>query len=93
MEIFESLGVDKPSDILFITDVHQEATAAKGAGNRWLQLLDCSNPLVASTTQDGYLILLVVVVIGLEAVISVRPGNAPLPENHSFKTITSFSEI
>ncbi|KAK4795192.1 hypothetical protein SAY86_013186 [Trapa natans] len=61
VEIFESLGVDKPSDVLFITDVHQEAVAAKGAG--------------------------------LEAVISVRPGNGLLPENHSFKTIASFSEI
>ena len=32
VEISESLGVDKPSDILFVTDVYQEATAAKGAG-------------------------------------------------------------
>ncbi|RYR43885.1 hypothetical protein Ahy_A08g040279 isoform C [Arachis hypogaea] len=61
VEISESLGVDKPSDILFVTDVYQEATAAKGAG--------------------------------LEAVISIRPGNGPLPENHGFKTIKSFSEI
>ncbi|KAK4779220.1 hypothetical protein SAY86_006748 [Trapa natans] len=60
-EIFESLGVDKPSDVLFITDVHQEATAAKDAG--------------------------------LEVVVSVRPGNAPLPQNHGFKTITSFLEV
>ncbi|XP_044464870.1 probable bifunctional methylthioribulose-1-phosphate dehydratase/enolase-phosphatase E1 isoform X2 [Mangifera indica] len=61
IEISDSLGVDKPSEILFITDVYQEATAAKAAG--------------------------------LEVVISVRPGNAPLPENHGFKTITSFAEI
>nr|KJB81962.1 hypothetical protein B456_013G169100 [Gossypium raimondii] len=32
VEITESLGVDKPSDILFVTDVYQEATAAKAAG-------------------------------------------------------------
>lgn len=32
VEISESLGVDKPSDILFVTDVYQEATAAKAAG-------------------------------------------------------------
>lgn len=32
VEISQSLGVDKPSDILFVTDVYQEATAAKGAG-------------------------------------------------------------
>ncbi|KAL6975412.1 hypothetical protein U1Q18_024208 [Sarracenia purpurea var. burkii] len=61
IEISESVGVDKPSDILFVTDVYQEAVAAKAAG--------------------------------LEVVISVRPGNAPLPENHGFKTINSFSEI
>ncbi|KAE8733618.1 putative bifunctional methylthioribulose-1-phosphate dehydratase/enolase-phosphatase E1 [Hibiscus syriacus] len=28
----QSLGVDKPSDVLFLTDVYQEATAAKAAG-------------------------------------------------------------
>ena len=36
IEISESLGVDKPSDILFVTDVFQEAFAAKGAGNKLL---------------------------------------------------------
>ncbi|KAI4322955.1 hypothetical protein L6164_022600 [Bauhinia variegata] len=61
VEISESLGVDKPSDILFVTDVVQEATAAKAAG--------------------------------LEVLISIRPGNGPLPENHGFKTINSFAEI
>ncbi|KAG5254972.1 bifunctional methylthioribulose-1-phosphate dehydratase/enolase-phosphatase [Salix suchowensis] len=61
IEISESLGVDKPSDILFVTDVSQEALAAKGAG--------------------------------LDVMISIRPGNAPLPENHGFKTVTSFAEI
>ncbi|KAI7732985.1 hypothetical protein M8C21_024976, partial [Ambrosia artemisiifolia] len=55
IEISESLGVDKPSDILFVTDVIQEAVAAKAAG--------------------------------LEVIISVRPGNGPLPENHGFNTI------
>ncbi|ONK77248.1 uncharacterized protein A4U43_C02F4600 [Asparagus officinalis] len=60
-EISQSVGVDKPSQILFVTDVYQEAVAAKAAG--------------------------------LEVMISVRPGNAPLPENHGFKTIKSFAEI
>ncbi|XP_048607686.1 probable bifunctional methylthioribulose-1-phosphate dehydratase/enolase-phosphatase E1 [Brassica napus] len=60
-EITETLGVDDPSEILFVTDVYQEATAAKAAG--------------------------------LEAIISIRPGNASLPENHGFKTVTSFSQI
>ncbi|XP_072981568.1 probable bifunctional methylthioribulose-1-phosphate dehydratase/enolase-phosphatase E1 1 [Typha angustifolia] len=60
-EISQSVGVDKPSQILFVTDVFQEAVAAKAAG--------------------------------LEVLISVRPGNAPLPENHGFKTVSSFTEI
>ncbi|XP_042521046.1 probable bifunctional methylthioribulose-1-phosphate dehydratase/enolase-phosphatase E1 1 isoform X2 [Macadamia integrifolia] len=60
-EISQSLGVDEPSDILFVTDVVQEAVAANAAG--------------------------------LEVIISVRPGNAPIPENHGFKTVRSFVEI
>ncbi|XP_074575025.1 putative bifunctional methylthioribulose-1-phosphate dehydratase/enolase-phosphatase E1 [Curcuma longa] len=60
-EISLSVGVDKPSQILFVTDVYQEAVAAKAAG--------------------------------LDVLISVRPGNAVLPENHGFKTIRSFAEI
>ncbi|CAN1845504.1 Probable bifunctional methylthioribulose-1-phosphate dehydratase/enolase-phosphatase E1 [Linum perenne] len=61
IQISESLGVDNPSEILFLTDVVQEAVAAKAAG--------------------------------LKALISVRPGNAPLPENHGFETINSFLEV
>ncbi|KAG0464191.1 hypothetical protein HPP92_020260 [Vanilla planifolia] len=60
-EIYQYVGVDKPSQILFVTDVYQEAVAAKAAG--------------------------------LEVIISVRTGNAALPEDHGFKTITSFAEI
>ncbi|XP_058095426.1 probable bifunctional methylthioribulose-1-phosphate dehydratase/enolase-phosphatase E1 1 isoform X2 [Magnolia sinica] len=61
LEISQSVGVDKPSQILFVTDVFQEAVAAKAAG--------------------------------LEVIISIRPGNGTLPENHGFKTIKTFSEI
>ncbi|KAK9268618.1 hypothetical protein L1049_000375 [Liquidambar formosana] len=61
VEISESVGVDRPSEILFVTDVYQEAVAAKAAG--------------------------------LEVIISIRPGNGPLPENHGFRTINSFLEI
>ncbi|XP_071730131.1 probable bifunctional methylthioribulose-1-phosphate dehydratase/enolase-phosphatase E1 1 [Rutidosis leptorrhynchoides] len=61
IEISESLGVDKPSEILFLTDVFQEALAAKAAG--------------------------------LEVIISVRPENGPLPDDHGFDTIESFTEI
>ncbi|XP_010060590.2 probable bifunctional methylthioribulose-1-phosphate dehydratase/enolase-phosphatase E1 isoform X4 [Eucalyptus grandis] len=61
IEISESLGVDKPSDVLFLTDVYQEAVAAKDAG--------------------------------LKVLILIRPGNGPLPENHGFKTVSSFLEI
>ncbi|KAG2587586.1 hypothetical protein PVAP13_5NG159300 [Panicum virgatum] len=32
-EIWQSVGVDRPSQILFLTDVYQEATAAKAAGD------------------------------------------------------------
>uniref|UniRef100_A0A8R7PNX9 Enolase-phosphatase E1 n=1 Tax=Triticum urartu TaxID=4572 RepID=A0A8R7PNX9_TRIUA len=60
-EIWQTLGVDSPSQILFLTDVYQEATAARDAG--------------------------------LEVLISIRPGNAPLPEDHGFQTITSFAQI
>jgi len=60
-EIWQAIGVDRPSQILFLTDVYQEATAAKAAG--------------------------------LEVLISIRPGNTPLPENHGFQTITTFAEI
>ncbi|OAY64042.1 probable bifunctional methylthioribulose-1-phosphate dehydratase/enolase-phosphatase E1 [Ananas comosus] len=60
-EISQSLGVDKPSQILFVTDVYQEAVAAKAAG--------------------------------IDVIISIRPGNAPLPKDHGFATITSFAEI
>ncbi|TQE04925.1 hypothetical protein C1H46_009396 [Malus baccata] len=60
-EIVQSVGVDKPSEVLFVTDVFQEAVAAKAAG--------------------------------LEVIVSIRPGNGALPENHGFKTITSFLEI
>lgn len=61
IEISESLGVDKPLDVLFLTDVYQEAVAAKDAG--------------------------------LKVLILIRPGNGPLPENHGFKTVSSFLEI
>ncbi|XP_039824209.1 probable bifunctional methylthioribulose-1-phosphate dehydratase/enolase-phosphatase E1 isoform X5 [Panicum virgatum] len=60
-EIAQTLRVDSPSQILFITDVFQEAIAAKNAG--------------------------------FEVVISIRPGNAPVPENHGFRTIKSLSEV
>lgn len=39
IEISESLGVDNPAEILFLTDVYQEATAAKAAGNVLMLLL------------------------------------------------------
>ncbi|KAF2283239.1 hypothetical protein GH714_043591 [Hevea brasiliensis] len=60
-EIFKTVGVDKPSNILFVTDVFQEALAARAAG--------------------------------LEVILSLRPGNGPLPENHGFRTIESLLEI
>lgn len=43
IEISESLGVDKPSDVLFLTDVYQEAVAAKDAGLKVLILVRPGN--------------------------------------------------
>ncbi|CAI5732474.1 unnamed protein product [Hyaloperonospora brassicae] len=60
-EIVQSLGVDTAKDVLFVTDVIEEAEAAHAAG--------------------------------LDTVLSVRPGNKPLPESHHFPTIRSFSEL
>lgn len=61
IEISHSIGADKTSQILFVTDVYEEAIAANFAG--------------------------------LEVILSIRPGNGALPENHGFRTIRSFSEI
>ncbi|CAN0022087.1 unnamed protein product, partial [Hapterophycus canaliculatus] len=60
-EICLSLGVDSPSEILFLTDLIHEAEAAKLAN--------------------------------LRAVLSVRPGNEPLPDEHPFETVTDFNSI
>ncbi len=62
-EIALTLNVDGPSEILFLTDIYEEAQAAKDAG--------------------------------MAAIISVRPGNAKLPDDvdKSFKLITSFDQI
>ncbi|RLN31592.1 hypothetical protein BBJ28_00021328, partial [Nothophytophthora sp. Chile5] len=60
-EIVQSLGVDSGRDVLFVTDVLEEAQAAKEAG--------------------------------LDAVLSLRPGNKPLPETPGFPTIRSFAEL
>ncbi|XP_048327329.2 probable bifunctional methylthioribulose-1-phosphate dehydratase/enolase-phosphatase E1 2 isoform X5 [Ziziphus jujuba] len=61
LEILRMVGVDKPTNILFVTDIFQEASAARDAG--------------------------------LEVMMSIRPGNAPLPQNHGFRTIESLLEI
>ncbi|XP_021290401.1 probable bifunctional methylthioribulose-1-phosphate dehydratase/enolase-phosphatase E1 2 isoform X7 [Herrania umbratica] len=60
-EILQTVGVDRPADMLFVTDSFQEAVAARAAG--------------------------------LEVIISIRPGNGPLPQNHGFRTIASLLEI
>ncbi|MQL86001.1 hypothetical protein Taro_018515 [Colocasia esculenta] len=71
-EISQSVGVDKTSQILFLTDVYQEAVAAKAAGEFLTAIFNF---------------------FCLEVIISVRPGNGPLPDEHGFATITSFAEI
>lgn len=60
-EILLTLGADSPSDVLFLTDVYEEAEAASE--------------------------------VGLEVILSVREGNAPLPEIHPFRTVTTFDDI
>ena len=60
-EIAASLGVDSPSEILFVTDIIEESQAATEAG--------------------------------LQTIISVRPGNAPLPLMHPFQSVTSFTSL
>lgn len=60
-EMLQSLGVDSAQDVLFVTDVIEEADAATKAG--------------------------------VHAVLSVRPGNAPLPASHPYRTIRSFAEL
>lgn len=91
VEISQSLGVDDPSEILFVTDVYQEATAAKAAGN-------CSYfTFLNSVSSYAFRVFpkfcSKLIVSGLDVIVSVRPGNGPLPENHGFKTVNSFSEI
>lgn len=60
-QILQSIGVDSGSDVLFVTDVIEEAQAAAQAG--------------------------------VDAVLSVRPGNKPLPAAHPFQTVTSFDQL
>eukprot|EP00602_Paraphysomonas_sp_CaronLab_P004815 CAMPEP_0185023742 /NCGR_PEP_ID=MMETSP1103-20130426/6384_1 /TAXON_ID=36769 /ORGANISM="Paraphysomonas bandaiensis, Strain Caron Lab Isolate" /LENGTH=412 /DNA_ID=CAMNT_0027556481 /DNA_START=214 /DNA_END=1452 /DNA_ORIENTATION=- len=57
-QIVQSLGVDSPDQVLFVTDIIEESDAAVEAG--------------------------------LHTVLSVRPGNAPLPSEHPYNIITSF---
>ncbi|KAM3697445.1 hypothetical protein ACB098_06G113200 [Castanea mollissima] len=61
VEILKTVGIDRPADMLFVTDDFREAVAAAAAG--------------------------------LEVILSIRPGNGPLPENHGFRTIESLLEI
>ena len=62
-EITLSLNVDAANEILFVTDVFEEASAAASAG--------------------------------MHAIISVRPGTAPLPsiQPFPFKRVTTFDDI
>jgi methylthioribulose 1-phosphate dehydratase / enolase-phosphatase E1 len=60
-EIILSLGVDSADQILFLTDIIEEAQASVEAG--------------------------------MHAVLSVRPGNAELPDSHPFPTTSSFQYL
>lgn len=80
IEISESVGVDKPSDILFVTDVIQEAAAAKAAGNRLLFLVICSMKCCNGSSAFRYIYIYIVfffesfvLSIGKEAMYSCFP--------------------
>ena len=60
-DIALTLGVESNSEILFITDIIEEAEAAAA--------------------------------VGVDVVLSVRPGNAALPSKHAFKTVTNFGDL
>eukprot|EP01035_Chromulina_nebulosa_P017799 gene17799-23407_t len=61
LEIIKYLGVDSPKDVLFITDVYEEAEAAAN--------------------------------VGIDVILSIRDGTAPLPTNNAFKTVTNFNSL
>lgn len=62
INILEKLQItDTPQSCMFLTDIYEEAVAAKEAG--------------------------------IVAILVIRPGNYPVPENHGFKTVTSFEEL
>lgn len=63
LEILKYLGVDTAdaADVLFVTDIYEEAEAAAAAG--------------------------------LDVTLSVRPGNAPLPGDCTFRIVDSFDSI
>jgi methionine salvage enolase-phosphatase E1 len=50
LEILKTVGVDRPADILFVTDVFQEAVAAKAAGNVLLVVLKITHICDLCTT-------------------------------------------
>lgn len=60
-EISQYLGADNHGEILFVTDIFEEATAAAAAG--------------------------------LDVVVSVRQGNADLPEDCKFEKLSDFSSL
>ena len=60
-DILLTLGVEQPSDVVFVTDILDEAQAASESG--------------------------------MQAVLSLRSGNAPIKEDHSFPTIASFADL
>ncbi|KAF7144818.1 hypothetical protein RHSIM_Rhsim04G0021800 [Rhododendron simsii] len=57
------------------------------------EYLGVDNPSKILFVTDVYQEAVAAQAAGFEVIISVRPGNAPVPKNHGIKTITSFSEI
>uniref|UniRef100_A0A165Z4W7 Probable methylthioribulose-1-phosphate dehydratase n=1 Tax=Daucus carota subsp. sativus TaxID=79200 RepID=A0A165Z4W7_DAUCS len=61
LEILQTVGIDKPEELLLVTSDMEAAMTARA--------------------------------VGLEVVIILRPGNAPLPGSHNFKTTESLLQI
>lgn len=54
LEILQTVGVDSPGDMLFVTDVFQEAVAAKAAGNVLLVILKITFTFVLYVPRPTY---------------------------------------
>jgi methionine salvage enolase-phosphatase E1 len=93
MQIALFLGVADRSEIMFVTDVFEEGKAAEEAGELSHCLLSahlslCTRIHTCLTVKDTDGVMF----SGCQVALSVREGNAPLPQ-HSFSEIMSFDQL